>query len=89
MIGVARSIIEEDRNIKSTFIHCLQVAGIDSTCALIPQVYSELSLKLFHARVNEYITASTEIQLQESGKAVTADQSLRDQLKTFSSLKKR
>ena len=43
--------------------------------------------KVFHARVNEYMTAS--IELERSGKVVKADQRLRDQLKTFSALKTR
>ncbi len=42
--------------------------------------------KLFHARVNEYMRASIELELERSGKAVKADQSLRDHLKTFSAM---
>ena len=35
------------------------------------------------------MSASIEIELEKSGKAVHVEQSLRDQLKTFSGLKKR
>ncbi len=42
---------------------------------------------MFHPRANEYMTAATEIELERSGKAVKADQSLRDQLKTYSATK--
>ena len=37
--------------------------------------------------MNEYMTAAVEIDLERSGKAVKADQSLRDQLKTYSAMK--
>ena len=89
MIDVARLAIEDDSNINSSFIRCIQAAGVDSKCPIIPQVYSELSKKLFHARVNEYMTAAVEIELEKNGKAVKADQCLRDHLKTFSGMKKR
>lgn len=62
MIHVARSLIEKDHSINSSFIRCIQVAGIYPMSACIPQLYGKLSLKLFHARVNEFMTASTEIQ---------------------------
>ena len=44
---------------------------------------------MFHARINEYMTAAVEIHLERSGKAIKADQSLRDQLKTYSAVKTR
>ena len=61
--------------------------NLDTVATIIPRLQSELSKKMFHARVNEYFTASTEIELQRSGKAVKAEQSLCDQLKTFSAMK--
>ena len=50
---------------------------------------SEFCMKVFHARVNEYyyMIASEEIELEKTGKAVNVEQCLRDELKTFSSLK--
>ena len=46
-------------------------------------------MKVFHARVNEYMVASEEIELEKAGKAVKVEQCLRDELKTFSALKGR
>ena len=43
-------------------------------------------MKVFHARVNEYMVASEEIELEKS---VKAEHCLRDELKTFSALKGR
>ena len=52
-------------------------------------VLTELVHKVFHARVNEYMNAAEEMELEREGKAVRADQCLRDTLKTFSSLTSR
>lgn len=89
MIDVARLAIEDDHNIKKTFINCLTNIGINPETSLVLEVFQEMSKKLFHARVNEYMCASVEIDLERKGKAVKADQSLRDQLNTFSCMKKR
>ena len=51
-------------------------------------VCNEFTLKIFHARINEYFSASEEIELEQSGKVVKAE-GLRDSLKSFSSLKSR
>ena len=50
---------------------------------------NEFTLKIFHARINEHFSASEEIELEQSGKVVKAEQGLRDSLKSFSSLKSR
>ena len=71
------------------FGQCVQDAGVNTSSVVVSRLYSELSKKIFHARVNEYMTASIEVQLERSGKVVKADRSLRDQLKTFSALKTR
>ena len=52
-------------------------------------VLTELVHKVFHAQVNEYMNAAEEIKLEREGKAVRADQCLRDTLKTISSLTSR
>jgi hypothetical protein len=49
----------------------------------------EFSLKIFHARINEYFSAAEEINLEQLEKAVKAEQGLRDTLKAFSSMKSR
>ena len=91
MIEVACKELEDDVELSRTFVKCIQNAGvdIDTAVSIIPRLQSELSKKMFHARINEYWTASTEIELQRSGKAVKADQSLRDKLKTLSAMKTR
>ena len=51
------------------------------------KLFSEFCMKVFHARVNEYMVASEEIKLEKAGNAVKAEQCLRDELKTFSASK--
>ena len=53
------------------------------------QLCQEFTLKIFHARINEYFSAAEEIQLEQTGKAVKAEQGLRDTLMTFSAMKSR
>ena len=89
MIEVACEDIDNDTELTRVFNQCMLDAGVDASPAVVSRLYSELSKKIFHARVNEYMTASIEIELERSGKVVKADQSLRDQLKTFSALKTR
>lgn len=93
MIEVACKELEDDADLFRTFVKCADEAHVDvadpAVAALIPRLHKELSKKLFHARVNEYMTASTEIELERRGRAVEVEQSLRDQLKTFSGLKTR
>ena len=88
MIAIARSKIEEDKQIYDIFVKCIKAIGVDSMNSVIPQIYRELSIKMFHARVNEYMTAAIEIDLERSGKAVKVDQSLRDGLKTYSAIRR-
>ena len=59
-----------------------------------PTLTTECKMKLckeliFHARINEYFSAAKEISLEQLGKAVKAEQGLRDTLKAFSSMKSR
>lgn len=91
MLEVAGKEIEEDENVYKIFFQCISSAGVteSSESDLIHQLYIELSRKLFHARVNEYWSASAELMLKQSGKAVMTEQSLRDELKTYSSTKTR
>lgn len=88
VIKVARKKIEIDVEIREAFMSCVEHCNVtpsNSTMSTITRVYEEMTLKIFHARVNEYMTASVEMELEKSGKAVKADQSLRDELKTYSS----
>lgn len=87
MIKVAWSKIESSTEINEIFLCCIKNVGIDQSNPIIPKLYHELTVKLFHARVNEFMTASVEIELERHGKAVRVGQSLRDELKTYSALK--
>ena len=89
MIEAACQDIETDKELVNTFAQCIQDTGVDVSSPIIPRLHNELSKKMFHARVNEFMTASVEIDLERNGKAVKVDQSLRDQLKTFSAIKTR
>ena len=85
MIEVAKKRIKEDEELEQLFIKCTPEAPSD----VVKAVYTEFCMKVFHARVNEYISASEEMELERTGKAVKVEQCLRDQLKTFSALQKR
>ena len=91
MIEIASKEVDDDADLFRTFVKCIHEAGVDAPAVanVVPRINKELSKKMFHARVNEFMTASIEIELEKSGKAVQAEQSLRDQLKTFSGLKTR
>ena len=44
---------------------------------------SEFTLKIYHARINKFFSASQEVHLEESGKVVHAEQGLQDRLKAM------
>lgn len=86
IIAAALTEIENDERIAQIFKQCIMNTEIDSSSPLIfPRIYHELCKKMFHARVNEFMTAAEELELEKKGKAVKVDQCLRDQLKTYSS----
>ena len=83
MIEVAKKRVEEDEELQELFKKC--TAATPNQDAL----YTEFCIKVFHARVNEYMSASEELELEKEGKAVKVEQCLRDELKTFSALRGR
>lgn len=93
MIEVASKEVEGDEELFRIFMKCIQETGVDISASgvatVISRLHQELCKKMFHARINEFMTASIEIELEECGKAVQVEQSLRDGLKTFSGLKTR
>lgn len=91
MVEVAYKELENDDSLQSAFVSCLRRCNpsIKPCPSILAYLHQEFSRKLFHSRVNEYLTASVELELERSGKVVTADQSLRDQLKTYSGMKTR
>lgn len=84
---------KNDGELFRLFVKCIQAADVDvelpSIANVVPKLHILLVKKVFHARVNEFMTASVEIELEKNGKAVPVEQSLRDKLKTFSGLKTR
>ena len=56
---------------------------------MIDKVYSDMLHKLCNTRTKEFFRGKFEKDLATSGKVVEADQSLRDNLQTFSVAKKR
>ena len=61
----------------------------DVESSVIEKVYSDMLHKLCNTRTKEFFRGKFEKDLATSGKVVEADQSLRDNLKTFSIAKKR
>ena len=61
----------------------------DAESSVIEKVYSDMLHKLCNTRTKEFFRGKFEKDLATSGKVVEADQSLRDNLKTFSIAKKR
>lgn len=66
---------------------CLQES--DEVIAAVETVRKEFSDIIFNSRVNEFFKARKELELELTKKACDCDQSLRDSLKTFSSIKTR
>ena len=86
MLKSAQSELKADLEIVELFSKQIP-SHITSTCKT--SLCLELTLKVFHARVNEYMATTEEVQLELEGKIVMAEQSLRGQLKTMSALKSR
>lgn len=86
MIGLAQREINADATAMSLFN---EETPTTFTIDCKTRVCTELTCKIFHARVNEYMSATQEVQLEKEGKVVKAEQSLRDSLKTLSALKSR
>lgn len=53
---------------------------------LLQRIGDDFSNKIINARINEFFKAKKELDLEAEKKVVDCDQSLRDKLKTFSSL---
>ena len=78
VIKVVQDEIEADDGAFALFNEQIP-STFSSKCKV--RVCTELMLKIFHAQVNEYMSAVEEIQLEKEGKVVNAEQSLRDSLK--------
>ena len=87
VIKLAKQELESDSELHALFERC--TASTDVSKENEEKLFHEFSMKVFHARVNEYMIATEEIELEKAGKAVKVEQCLRDELKTFSALKGR
>ena len=56
MIEVACEDIDNDTELTRVFNQCVLDAGVNTSPAVVSRLYSELSKKILHARVNEYMT---------------------------------
>ena len=92
MIKVAKEKILDDQEIELAFNICFETIVQESESARIQEyeksvldhLKTELVKKVFHSRVNEFMEAKKELDLERKGKVTNADQSLRYVLKTYS-----
>lgn len=94
MIRVALDKIMADQELVLLFKECLLKAGVPNEdleldMQSLHPIVTEMSTKIFHSRVNEYMNSRNELDLAEKGKVTSADQSLRDILKTYCITKSR
>lgn len=80
------TLIEEYKNCITAVQKCCDTP-INSTIA--EEIRLDISRKIFNSRIKEFFKAKTELELEASKKVVNCDQSLRDTLKTFSSIQSR
>lgn len=88
VIKLAKQELESDSELHALFDKCSIHAG-NPPKESENKLFNEFCMKVFHARVNGYMVATEEIELEKAGKAVKVEQCLRDELKTFSALKGR
>ncbi len=84
-IALDRLITNDDLN------NCLKKTGVvfEENDDYVTRIRVEIMKKVFHTRVNEFMEAKKELDLESSGRVTNADQSLRDTLKTYSNTKSR
>ena len=77
--------------VELSFNTCIENLEIDTEYddSVIARIRIEFMKKIFHSRVNEFMEATKELDLERSQKVTDADQSLRDTLKTYSNNQKR
>ena len=93
MIKLAKSNVLSDLKLLEQYKKCIESIQMDHDIALdmclAETIRFNLSQKIFNARINEFFKARKELDLEMNKKVVDCDQSLRDTLKTFASLKSR
>lgn len=100
MMCAAKSAVlsDEDEPLFLVFKNCVKniqmedvtPAGEDETAQVaLKCIFSEFKQKVFNCRANEFFKAKKELDLEKNEKVVDCAQSLRDSLKTYSSMKSR
>ena len=90
MIELAKSTISSDAELLQVFDSCINdVNGDEFDKCCLKKIRMELMNKIINARINEFFKARKELELEANHKVVDAEQSLRDTLKTFSTVKSR
>lgn len=84
---LSSDILKSDA-LKATFKDCVDDSDSVSS-EVLNTVYSEISMKIINARVNEMLKAKQEIELEKEGKVVNNTQGLRETLKTYSIIRQR
>ena len=90
MIKVALEKILGSQELDLSFSSCLDSIICDVSDvheydkSVIDRIRIEMMKKVFHSRVNEFMEAKKELDLESKGEVTDADQSLRDILKTYS-----
>jgi hypothetical protein len=86
MIEIALDEILENDELEMLFKTRIQRIGIDVETIEWLTIQEEFTRKVFHSRVNEFMEARKELELE---RITDAGQSLRDTLKTYSTVQKR
>ena len=84
MIQKALDKLLNCEELKLSFNTCMENLEIDTEYddLVIARIRIEFMNKILHSRVNEFMEATKELDLERSYKVTDADQSLRDTLKT-------
>ena len=94
MIAEAKSTVLNNMQLQDMFKKCmddvLQSKGIViDTQHVLDEIRNQFVNKIMNARINEFFKTKKELDLEVNHKVVDCDQSLRDSLKTLSSMKSR
>lgn len=94
MVKMAKSeVASQQTRLSEKFIQ--RIESIDRNTAVklsassIELIRADITSKIINARINEFFKAKKELDLEANKKVVDCDQSLRDTLKVFSSMKSR
>lgn len=72
-----------DNSILETFTAALRNMGVDPSMQAINEVHNKLVWKIYNARCNEFLRATTKLSQIQQNKGVSASTGLRDKLKTY------